>query len=532
MEVKDRLRLERAACPEQVGVSSREINELIKDFYETGIEVHSLMIIRNGKVAYESWAEPYSAKTPHMMYSVSKSFTSTAVGFAVSEGLLTTETRLVDIFPEYRNEKDKNLEALNVHHLLSMQSGKSVSVFSDKSKNRWLDDFINAPWGFAPGDGHWQYISENQYVLCAMLNKVTGMSVTEYLTPRLFEPLGIEVPFWEHDINGVEAGGWGMFLKTEDLARFICCYQNGGVYAGRQVIPAEWVRLATRVWGDNSARNTAPDGQTGYGYCFWRCAGVNGYRADGMFSQFGIVADDYNAAFIMTAGEIDEQLTRDCIWRHFPKCLIEPDSEPTPEIKPSLAPLDDNLPAAQRSPLEKEIDGKTIKFKKNTVLNTAGFPVSVLPFPVVYMSGDRAGNISDVVFTFGKDECTFHWTEGDEENTIRCGMDGTARRTPFTLAQMNFTACATAAWISDNELELHIRPVESVAQRIIRFAFDGKNVTFKPSSKPGIKAMADNISKDMRNYLPNIPPIQKMGVAVFDRLPNIVDGNNYGKIID
>lgn len=531
MKVKNDLRLARADYPEQVGVSSAKIEEMIKDFKDSGIELHSLMLIRGGKVAFESWAEPYSPEIPHMVYSVSKSFTSAAVGFAVEEGLLSVDTKVIDIFPEYRNPKDKNLEKLSVHHLLSMQSGKSVSVFSDKSKNRWLEDFINAPWGFAPGDGHWEYISENQYVLCAMLKKVTGMSVTEYLTPRLFEPLGIDVPFWEHDINGIEAGGWGLFLKTEDIAKFMLCLHHNGVYAGRQVIPENWVRLATKVQADNSVKNSGPDGQCGYGYCFWRCGGVNGYRADGMFSQFGIVAQDYDALLIMNAGEIDEEKSRSCIWRHFPDCLIEPDSEPTPEKKPAIAPLDDNLPAILRSSIEKEINGRVIKFKKNLLLNTVGFPVSILPFPVVYMSGYRAGNITDVSFSFGADTCTFKWTEGDENNTIVCGLDGVPRKSPMTLARMNFTASATAAWISATELELHIRPIESVCQRIIRFRFNGKNVTFIPSSKQPLKAMSDNIAKDLSNFLPDVPPVQTAGHAVFDVLPKLVDCPHHGRFV-
>ena len=528
MKVENKIKLPRADYPEQVGISSKEVQNLISDFKESGIEVHSLMLIRNDKVGFESWAEPYSPDTPHMMYSVSKSFTSTAVGFAVSEGLLTTETRVVDIFPEYRNEKDKNLEKLNVHHLLSMQSGKSVSVFSDKSKNRWLEDFINAPWEFEPGKG-WDYISENQYVLCAMLTRVTGVSVIEYLTPRLFEPLGIDVPFWEHDINGIEAGGWGMFLKTEDLAKFIYCYQQGGKFNGRQVIPAEWVRLAQIPWGDNSTNNEDPDSQCGYGYCFWKCGEVNGIRADGMFSQFGIIAKDYNAIFIITAGEINEQKTRDCIWRHFPKCLIEPDSEKAPETIPALQPLSDNLPALTHSYIEKAINGKLIRFRKNIALETAGFPVSVLPFPVVYMAGYRAGNITDVKFTFNGDTCTFKWSEGDETNEIVCGMDGVARKTPITLARMNFTACATAAWISDRELELHIRPVEAICLRILKFEFDGDKVTFVPSSRQPIEAMAESLSPIMKNILPDIPPVQTAGYAMFDILPKLVDSKHYGK---
>ncbi len=533
MSKSNTISLERANYPEEVGVSSREVAELIEDFKDSNIEVHSIMIIRHGKVAFETWASPYAPETPHAMYSVSKSFTSAAVGFAITEGLISLDTKIIDIFPEYRKEEtDENLEKLNVHHLLSMQAGKSVSVFTDKGKNHWIKDFFDAPWKFAPGDGHWEYISENQYMLCAMLTRVTGMSVTEYLTPRLFEPLGIDVPFWEHDADGVEAGGWGIFLKTEDLAKFMLCYHQNGMFNGKQIVPADWVYKSQKVQADSSPFNRNIDCQTGYGYCFWRNAGVNGYRADGMFSQFGIVAKDYDTVLVITAGNIDEQETRDCIWRHFPKCLIENDSEKTPDEKPELAALDDDLPEMQRSTLEDVVKGKKIAFSKNPVLAAAGFPVSMLPIPVVYMSADRAGGITDVVFEFYGDTCTMSWAEGEEENTITCGMDGKPRKSSIKLAGMPFTACATAAWVSQNELTVNMRPLESICQRIIKFTFEENSVTFLATSKAPTKALADYLKKDMNIFLPDVAPLQKVGVAVFEQMHHLVDVPHKGKFID
>ena len=523
--------LERADYPEQAGVSSREIAELIKDFADNGVEVHSLMILRGEKVAYETWAAPYSPDIPHMMYSVSKSFTSTAIGFAINEGLLTLDTKLIDIFPEFRPEKtDENLEKLNIHHLLSMQSGKSVSLMANKGKNKWIEDYFDAPWKFTPGDGHWEYISENQYMLCAALVRVTGMSVTEFLTPRLFEPLGIEVPFWEHDKNGVEAGGWGLFLKTEDLAKFTCCYHQKGMFRGKQVIPAEWVELATKSQADNSPFNNNADGQCGYGYCFWRCAGVEGYRADGMFSQYGIVDENSDASFIITAGAIETQKTRDCIWRHFPKCLIEPNSEPTPRNLPQLAPLDDVLEATPRSPLESWIEGRRIEMQNNIVLAKAGFPLSMLPLPVVYMSGDRAGNLNNLVFHFDKNSCSLTWEEGKEKNTIYCGMDGKLRYAPMTLAGIRFTAAASAAWVDKNHLTVHVRPVEAVCMRILDFIFEEDKVTLIPTSKMSSKEMLENVTDTVLATMPSL--LHRPGEAAFKTLPQIVDAPNKGKFVE
>lgn len=134
--------LPRADFPEQVGVSSKAISELLDDFERSGIELHSIMILRHGKVAFETWRDPYAPDIPHTMYSVSKSFTSIAIGFAIDEGLLTLDTKVIDIFPEYRPQKyDANLEKMTVFHLLTMTAGKDVSVLENKAKVSWLKSF-------------------------------------------------------------------------------------------------------------------------------------------------------------------------------------------------------------------------------------------------------------------------------------------------------------------------------------------------------------------------------------------------------
>lgn len=170
-----------------------------------------------------------------------------------------------------------------------------------------------------------------------------------------------------------------------------------------------------------------------------------------------------------------------------------------------------------------------MKFSKNMFLAAAGFPASMLPMPIVYMSGDRAGGITDVVFEFFEDTCTMSWAEGDEQNTIVCGMDGKPRRSPMTLAQMPFTANATAAWTTQNELTIHMRPIEAVCQRIIKFTFDEDDVEYQPSSKPPITAIADYLKQDMNNFLPTIAPVQKMGVMAFEQAHRVIDVVHKGK---
>ncbi|MBQ5884225.1 MAG: serine hydrolase, partial [Clostridia bacterium] len=265
--------LERAKNPESVGISSKVIREMLDEMEREDCELHSLMILRHGKVAVETYQAPLTRDDTHMVYSVSKSFLATAFGFALDEGLLTKETKFLDIFPDYRPKKrDKYLEKLTIGHLVSMTIGKAASVKGREEKD-WLKIFIDAKWALEPGTD-WRYINDNFYVAAAAITRVAKMSVTEYLTPRLFEPLGIDVPVWEKSPTGIEAGGWGLFLKTEDIAKLILCYMNGGKYNDEQVIPEWWTKEATAYHNDNSSSQSKPDSKAGYGYGFWRCAGM------------------------------------------------------------------------------------------------------------------------------------------------------------------------------------------------------------------------------------------------------------------
>lgn len=165
MRVLEREYLPRSASPEEAGVSSVAVAAFMEDMKKSGIENHSFLILRHGKVAAECFFAPFTRDTPHAMYSVSKSFTSTAIGFAVEEGLLSLDAKVIDFFPEYRPaQPDEKLEKMTVRHLLTMTSGKNPSLLLDKTKDRWIKDFFNAPWISEPGE-MFLYVSENIYML-------------------------------------------------------------------------------------------------------------------------------------------------------------------------------------------------------------------------------------------------------------------------------------------------------------------------------------------------------------------------------
>ncbi|MGI6745830.1 MAG: Beta-lactamase precursor [Firmicutes bacterium ADurb.Bin300] len=531
----EKYNIPRAKTPESVGVSSTEIVEFLRDMEENKLEFHSFMIVRNGKVAAECFRAPFTADTPHAQYSVSKTFTSVAVAFAVDEGFFSLDTLLVDIFPEYvRGKKDKKLEKLTIRHLITMTAGKSVNILADKSKTDWIESFFNCPWYAAPGE-EFRYTNENIYMLSAAVKKTTGLSLRDFLGPRLFEPLSIETPFWETDNEGVEAGGWGSYFKTEDLAKLMLCFAGDGKLNGKQILPEGWVKEASAPISDNSFC-TDLDAKQGYGYCLWRNGGCKqSYRADGMFSQFGLVFEEYDAVVVVTSGIADEQEARDCIWRHFPKAFIEPHNGKTaiPKLKEilSLSPID--LPAVSgHSPLETKIEGKKIKVRKKIFLNLIGFPVSVMPLAVTYMTTDKAGNFNDFMFSFRENECTVSWVEGDEYNSIVCGMDGHQRYGTMVLGKISYLVCCTALWLNDNELLISIRPVTTVAKRCLRFKFKaGGKVDIFPSSTPDSTDIAYVLANSCGDLIRNTF-LHKLAKRALLLIPHLVDSKHRGRITD
>ena len=219
--------LPRAETPESVGVDSKVIAEYVENIEKRKWCFDSLMIFRHGKVAAEYYWRPYTTATPHDMFSFSKTVTATAVGFAIDEGLLSLDTKVYDFFPEkYAKLSPKQkarADKQTIHSLLSMRSGKNISLFSNKETMDWTDMYMDTKFSSDP-DTKWGYISENIYMLAKIVSIVSGQTVTEFLTPRLYEPLEMGVPSWEGDHNGIEAGGWGIQMTTEQMAKFNLVY--------------------------------------------------------------------------------------------------------------------------------------------------------------------------------------------------------------------------------------------------------------------------------------------------------------------
>ena len=287
------------------------------------VTLQSIMILKGGNVVYERWANGGDPNIPHVMHSVSKSFCATAVGMAVDDGKIKVTDHLIDFFPDQLPAKlSPNLRAITVKDLLTMNCGHETEVQIDRNFSGkpvdWVEAFLAHPVTKKPGTWYC-YNSMGTYMLSAIVQKVTGEKVLDYLMPRLFEPLGIEKPKWEESPQHINCGGWGLYLKTEDMAKFGQLFLQKGVWKGKRLISEAWVDEASKFQVPSVPAGTRPDevekkGLTtdncawllGYGYQMWRCP-ENSYRADGARGQYIIVCPDRDAVIAVTADSPDLQ---------------------------------------------------------------------------------------------------------------------------------------------------------------------------------------------------------------------------------
>ncbi|HEY3507350.1 MAG TPA: serine hydrolase [Actinocatenispora sp.] len=290
------------------------------------IEPHGLTVLRHGHVVAAGAWSPYRPDLPHMLYSLSKSFTSTALGLAVAEGLVRLDDRVVDFFPEYRDlATDDGTRAMRVRHLASMSSGHTRETW-DEARRATPDDpvrgFLALPPDRAPGTV-FAYNQPCTYTLGVILQRVTGTTLAGYLRPRLFDPLGIGTASWQRDELGRDLGFIGLFTTTDAIARLGELYLRRGVWQGRRILSEDWVAEATRPQV-TTAQDTNSDWQQGYGFQFWMSR--HGYRADGAYGQFGLVLPEQDAVIAYTGATVEMQAVLELVWRHLLPALGAPGS--------------------------------------------------------------------------------------------------------------------------------------------------------------------------------------------------------------
>jgi CubicO group peptidase (beta-lactamase class C family) len=489
------------STPETEGVSSKAIITFLDSAARNSkTEFHSFMFLRHGKVIAEGWWNPFRADLVHTLYSTSKSFTATAVGLAIKEGKLALDDKVISFFPKSLPDTvSPFLAELKIKDLLSMSVGQRREPSNMQSLDSgWVRAFLAAPIAFKPGTKY-NYNSMASFMLSAIVQKVTGEKVVDYLTPRLFGPLAIEGYDWETNPEGINTGGWGLRLKTEDLAKFGQLYLQKGKWNGKQILPKSWVNDATslKIYQNpemtQSKRDSSNDSQQGYCYQFWR-ARHNSYMANGAYGQFILIMPEKDVVVVLTAESNDMWGELDMVWKYLYPGIADGklpvDQKSSDELKQRLASL--SLPVPEKTEnvkLSPVISGKTFEFKENQ----RNLKSITLMFndELCQMNLKNDAGTFDISFGSGK------WQPGE---TTMHGPNLFARAKFNQTGLPPFKTAAAYSWKDDKTLELTLRYIDCMHTERIILTFDKKKVLaeFKDSNPSGPRGAAQLIEGVMQ----------------------------------
>jgi CubicO group peptidase (beta-lactamase class C family) len=464
------------SSPEAQGISSSAVLSFVQAADKDIDALHSLMLLRHGHVVAEGWWSPYSAASPHALYSLSKSFTSTAVGLAIAEGKLSLDDEVLKFFPDDApSDPSSNLKAMRVSDLLRMSTGQQTEPPRPMDQV-WTKAFLAHPVPFKPGT-HFLYNTSGTYMLSAIVQKATGQTVLDYLQPRLFAPLGIAHPTWETSPQGISCGGYGLSVRTEDIARFGQLYLQKGKWQGQQLVPEAWVEAATaRQTSNGSSPNS--DWDQGYGYQFWRCRhGI--YRGDGAFGQYCIVLPEQDAVIAITSGVKDMQAVMNLIWD---KLL--------PALKPSPLAADD----AARAKLEQTLKGLSLRPPEGS-----GSLAQILGKKYVFAA--NPSKLEAITLeSDGKDGAVTLAARFDGvERRIVCGRGAWQKGRVAWAPAPEQPVAAGGAWTANDTFTAKLCFYETPYIATIRLKFSGRqveynaesNVSFGPTKEPQLTGRAE-----------------------------------------
>lgn len=453
--------------PESQGVSSQGLIDFFEAAGKSGLEFHSIMINRNGNLLLEGWWEPFRKEYLHTLYSLSKSFTSTAVGMLSDEGKLAVTDKVISFFPDKLPSKvSENLAAMTVHDLLTMHSGHDSDTMGELRRGGdedWVRTFLHLDVPKAPGS-HFFYNTGASYMLSAIVQQISGENLMQFLKPRLFDPLGVTGADWEEDPRGINVGGYGLRIRTQDILNFGQLYLQEGEWNGKQLLSRRWIGEATKKQV-NSQDNDSDWGQ-GYGYQFWRCK-PGCYRGDGAFGQYCIVVPEKNAVIAITSETRDMGASMQLVWDHILPAMHD---EPIKESQATLENLrkysqELSLPVTRESATtgrQEALSGTTFAFDPNE----AGAQSVTFAFENDVCNVTIVENAQPIAFKCGQGKWV---TDGEKPGDSLFALPG---RTPMpTKISGNYY------WKDSDTLVMTLKYVENAHHDILTFAFTDQGLT-------------------------------------------------------
>ena len=469
------------STPEAQGIRSEAIADFFRALDEGGYQVHGIMILRHDHVIAEHWWYPYAPQIKHAMYSNTKTWTATAIGFAVQEGLLKVSDRVMDFFPDLLPEHPApELASLTVKHLLSMSAGHR-STYYEGSGDDQVRAFLAMDYAHAPGTS-FAYNITCSHMLSQIITRVTGETLYEYLRPRLMDPLGIsEDIVWEMDLSGRNMGNGGMHARTSDLAKFGTFLKNKGRWGGKQLLDPAWIEDMTtpHIWQNTDrdpAINAQDDGSQGYGYQTWM--GRHGsWRAIGASNQLTMVIPDSDVVVAVHASIGDENGFNSLVYQ---LCDTMEDGEIDPYVQFDLNAF---------------LAGYALKMPF-----APGDPAAALRSCTRRFAMEQnAYGIRTVDFRFDKDGNMYLTLEGDAFTTnLPFGLDGwkygsTDRKPAFgrmvyanMMGVTPYETAGSCSWTAPGELSAYCLSMFNVGvSETFRFRFDGDDFTMTIAAPAG-----------------------------------------------
>ena len=448
--------------PREAGINAAIVEAFLDDAAAIDLDIHGLMLHRAGLVAAEGWRWPYRADRPRIMHSATKSVLACAIGMALEEGRFRLQDKVISFFPELiTGSIDAKLASMTVEHLLTMRAGHaeetSGSIWRGISTS-WTAEFFKIPIVYPPGTTY-MYTSAASYMLSAILTKVTGQTLHDYLKPRFFEPLGIVGEQWDLGPDSVNPGGNGLTMKTADLLKLGILHAQGGLWKGKRILSEAWIAEATRSHGDN------------YGYQ-WATRPGGAYSAIGIFMQFVIVFPRHRAALaIVGAAQEGSQVYMPIVERHFPRAFDE--QLPASEAWKADESLRARLAAASKQP-------PLAAGSSRTAAHVSGKTFRIEPNPL---------GVTAVSFVFESDRCVFHLVDAAGDHSVVCGTrEAIESRTDMPGADLHHgyylqsaVVVASAIWTDENTLQMTWVFAETAFRDTVICRFEGNGVTIERS---------------------------------------------------
>lgn len=470
------------STPAAEGISTQAVINMMDSLMALPeCDIHHVMVVRHGKVVAELHPAPFRAEDAHTLYSASKTFVSLAVGCAIDDNLLRLDDRVMTFFPDKRtNRVSDDMAAMTVRDLLMMASGITPDWTMRNNSTDWVKDWLAKPVTVQPGS-RFQYDSMCTFMLSAIVQRVTGQTMLEYLQKKLFTPMHINAVDWETSPDGINTGGWGLRVQAETMAKLGLLLLNKGNWNGQQLVSADYVEQACSRQNDGGAKETVPptDVNQGYGYQVWQSKWPGSFRADGAMGQYTVVVPQEDLVVVILGMKLYGQEELACIWDQLMPGVKAGPLKTEKKLQQRLERLCGNaelsLPQGNRqADKSRQIQGAQLQLSHNQ----HGYKWLSIDsgdhFTIAYQDGTKD------VFNMGYGKWSYSSMKGFP---------------PYSIAALNrmrgmeqgFEAAAAYAWSAPNTLEIKVHYVNWISGTTFVFDFDKHEVTIQdnyPNSKP------------------------------------------------